>query len=295
MTSEGPEAGRAEPARGILTARDILSARLFGYAILYGARQVAGAGPLASFAPHVADPAAQARILAGELALHLGIPFARGRETEAVPEAAISVPFGRCGISGLPLEHVRFYQFTEGAADVLRPDGVESRPLREGETLLVEPGSVVRFRARPRPGRRVLVAFQTEDRTPLSGNAAPLTPEGEAPLMEAAPRLQQTTGAFCQLWQQVDAGTPQGRDRLDRFFGAMAARLVDRDDVATARAAARAAGSYDAGPSPAPFDGARQLVTTSVLDRIAAGEAALFRYPGMFGAVAPLFSLLQPG
>lgn len=290
MTGAGLEADRA------------LSTRLFGYAILYGARQVGGEGALATFAPVVADPAAQARILARELSHHLGIRSAEadagadaGEETEAVPEAAISVPFGRCGIDGLPLEHVRLYQFVDAAADVLRPGGVESRPLREGETLLVEPGSVVRFRARPRPGRRVLVAFQTEDRTPLFGNASPLTPEGEDPSMEAAQRLRQTTGAFCQLWQQIDAGSQQGRERLERFFAQMATRLVDPREVAAARAAARAAGSYDAGPSPALFDRARQLVTTAVLGRIAAGETALFRYPGMFGAVAPLFSLLQPG
>ena len=224
MTGEGPEADRAEPARRIL------SARLFGYAILYGVRQVGGAGALTTFVPVAADPAAQARILAGELSRHLGIPFAAAgaRETEVVPEAAISVPF--CGIDGLPLEHVRFYQFVDAAADVLRPNGVESRPLREGETLLIETGSVVRFRARPRPGRRVLVAFQTEDRTPLFGNAAPLTPAGEAPISEAAQRLRQTTDAFCQLWQQIDAGSQQGRDRLERFFGEMAARLVDQRD-----------------------------------------------------------------
>ena len=38
--------------------------------------------------------------------------------------------------------------------------------------------------------------------------------------------------------------------------------------------------------------GVRDIERTAA---VAAGEAALFRYPGMFGAVAPLFSLLQPG
>lgn len=268
-----------------------LAARLFGYAILYPARRVGD-----SYEAVSADPTGEARALAAELGRHLGLGSVDGADLPAATgPVAVSIPFGRCGVDGRPLEHVRLYQMSEGAVDFLRPGGVESRPLAEGQTVLVEPGSIVRFRAWPRPGRRVLVAFQTEDRTPLLGNAAPLTPEGEAPKADAAGRLKQTSDAFARLWARVEAGAPDGRQRLEGFFGEMAVRLAGRPEVESAQRAAREGGSYVAGGSADLFDRARALVTAPVLARIEAQDGAVFRYPGMFGAVAPLFSLLTRG
>ena len=92
-----------------------------------------------------------------------------------------SLPFGRCGIQGRPREHIIAHFCAEAYIDVLSMDGVETQPLAAGEIADIEPGSVVRFRARPLEHHCVLVAFQTEDRTPLLGHAAPLTLDGEVP------------------------------------------------------------------------------------------------------------------
>ena len=261
-----------------------LGARLFGYGILYRAR-LRGDDASAACDPLPADPAEEARALADELRCHLeGGASGAG---ESPDEAGLSVPFGRCGIGGRPLEHVRLYHAARAFVDVLTPQGAASRPVEEGRTVLVSPGSVVRFRAVPRAGHRVLVAFQTEDRTPLHGHAAPLTRAGEPPPAGAEARLRQTTEAFAELWKSG------GGSSLGSFFGGMAAAVAEDPGVEAARQAAQASGSYEAGADPALFDRARALLTPGVLERIAGGEEPLFRFPGMFGAVAPLFPLLD--
>ena len=60
-----------------------------------------------------------------------------------------------------------------------------------------------------------------------------------------------------------------------------------------AQTAARAEGSYAAGPAADLFDDTSRLLTPDVIHRIRKGDATLFRFPGMFGAVAPLFPLLE--
>ena len=262
---------------------DPLGSRLFGYAILYRAR-VRGGGAAAACDPVPVDPAGEARALAGELRRHLQGGASGPGETG--DEVGLSVPFGRCGIDGRPLEHVRLYHVSRAFVDLLTPRGVRSEPVEEGRTVLVAPGSIVRFRAVPRPGRRALVAFQTEDRSPLHGHAAPLTRPGEPPPAGAVERLRRTTEAFGELWR---AG---GGPSLDPFFTGMAASIDGDPGVEEARRAARTSGSYEAGPDPALFDRARDLLTPEVLERIAGSDESLFRFPGMFGAVAPLFPLL---
>lgn len=260
-----------------------LGARLFGYAILYPAR-LRGGGAGAACDPLPVDPAEEARALAGELRCHLeGGGSGAG---QAGDEVGLSVPFGRCGLDGRPLEHVRLYHVARAFVDVLTPGGSRSEPVEEGRTVLVAPGSVVRFRAFPRPGRRALVAFQTEDRTPLHGHAAPLTRPGDPARPGAVERLRQTTDAFGEIWSGGDGSS------LESFFAGMAATIEGDPRVEAARLAARASGSYEAGADPSLFDQARELLTPEVLERIAGAEDDIFRFPGMFGAVAPLFPLL---
>ena len=140
----------------------ILRTRLFGYAVLFRAREVLDG----AFEPVSVTAADEAQALARELELHVG--QSTGTEEAEISEIGISCPFGRCGIDGRPLEHVRILHAEQAWVDTLTPDGLQTRAVAEGETILVEPGAFVRFRGRPRPGGRVLVAFQTEDRSPLS-------------------------------------------------------------------------------------------------------------------------------
>ncbi len=266
--------------------RGILRTRLFGYAVLFRARQQTGGGIF----PVDVTPADEASALARELELHVGegsAPDAPGQgESE---EVGISVPFGRCGIAGRPLEHVRFYHVEQAWVDSLSVDGPRTRAVPEGETVLVEPGGFVRFRAVPRTGGRALIAFQTEDRSPLSGHAAALTTSGQTVPLEAGPRLIQTTAAFDSM--RADGEAAQAR--LPELFAQMASAVGENADVAGAQQAARDAGSYDAGPASVLFDDAKALLTPDIIGRIRAGDEEFFRFPGMFGAVAPLFPLLE--
>ena len=41
------------------------------------------------------------------------------------------------------------------------------------------------------------------------------------------------------------------------------------------------------------FDRQRALLDSTALERIKARDKAVFRFPGMFGAVAPLFNLID--
>ena len=260
----------------------VLRSRLFGYAILFRARRVA-----AAFEPVNVTPAEEAEALARELQLHVG--EAIESPTGSSDEVGISVPFGRCGIDGRPLEHARIYHAQEAWIDVIGPEGACSMAVAEGETILVEPGVFVRFRGRPRLGRRVLVAFQTEDRSPLAGHAAPLIGAGETVPVEAGARLACTTAAFEAL--RLDSAA--ARSRLAELFSGMAAVVENNPEVTAAQEAARDSGSYAAGASADLFEAARAMLTQEVIERIRTADPAVFRFPGMFGAVAPLFPLLE--
>jgi hypothetical protein len=156
----------------------------------------------------------------------------------------------------------------------------------------VVPGTVIRFRAKPRPGRRVLVAFQTEDRTPLLGNAAPFTLDGKVP--EAyAERLIQCHAAFDAARCLAEADPPAYRRTLDGFFSAMAQRLADNAEVTRTQSEARAQGTYLEQDQLPLFGRQRNLLTESVIERIGQQEEGLFRFPGMFGAVASLGKLVD--
>ncbi|MBT6148559.1 MAG: hypothetical protein HOH74_24200 [Gemmatimonadetes bacterium] len=261
----------------------ILQARLFGYAILFRARDVAG-----GYEAVEVDAEEEAQALARELQLHVGEVIGNS-DGGPVDELGLSVPFGRCGIEGRPLEHVRIYHAEQAWVDTLGPGEPRSTAVAEGETILVEPGAFVRFRARPRPGRRVLIAFQTEDRSPLAGHAAPLTAAGQTVPTEAGPRLDQTTAVFESLW--LDATAAQSRQA--ELFAHMATAVQNSTEVAAAQQSARDSGSYSVGGAADLFDLARSMLTEEVIERIGAADAALFRFPGMFGAVAPLFPLLD--
>ncbi|MBT6146082.1 MAG: hypothetical protein HOH74_11665, partial [Gemmatimonadetes bacterium] len=211
-----------------------LAPRLFGYATLFRAHQDAtGVSPIHAEAPE------EALALAGALARHLGleIPFSeKGAEVSATlsesGEWGVSVPFGRCGIDGRPEEHVRIFGASEAWCDRLGMDGsASSVQVEEGQTLTFLPGSVQRLRARPRNGGRVLVAFQTEDRTPLLGHAAAWAGEGVAVPEEAGERVLLTHRAFDELAQ---AGGAAIRERLGAFMTAMENRLSDDAQVAEA-------------------------------------------------------------
>lgn len=263
---------------------EILRSRLFGYAVLFRARPVEG-----GFEGVTSRPEDEAADLARELQLHAGQGVAPDSARPTVNEVGLSVPFGRCGIGGRPLEHVRIHHAQEAWLDILRADGSESRAVEEGETVLVEPGAFVRFRGTPRPGGRVLIAFQTEDRSPLSGHAAPLSAVGETVPTDAVARLNHTTATFESLRQDQTAA----RQRLADVFEDMRKVVENSPEVAVAQQNADAAGSYAAGPDGELFDAARQMLTPGIIDRIGAGDAQIFRFPGMFGAVAPLFPLLE--
>ena len=151
---------------------DPLRARLFGYGVPYRV-EVDAAGAVV---PRPADAAGEAERLCRALRQLCG-------EAHGATDGdwVYSLPFGRCGIQGRPREHIAAHFCAEAYIDVLSMDGVETQPLAVGEIADIEPGSIVRFRARPLEHHCVLVAFQTEDRTPLLGHAAPFTLDGEVP------------------------------------------------------------------------------------------------------------------
>ena len=263
---------------------DPLQVRLFGYGVPYRVEWQADGGVV----PLPTDPAREAADLARELAA-----LAQGGEG-AAPEPqswAASMPFGRCGVAARPHEHLRVFHMAEGYLDLLTVEGVEAVPLVEGRLVRVVPGTVVRLRARPRAGHRCLAAFQTEDRTPLSGNAAPFTLDGVVPDAYDQ-RLRACHGAF-------QAAAAMGRDEraacLQRFFSTMAQALEGAGDIALMQAAARAAGSYTAPDEEALYQRQQALLTVDVLRRIGAQDEDLFRFPGMFGGITTLFNALEGG
>ena len=133
------------------------------------------------------------------------------------------------------------------------------------------------------------MAFQTEDRSPLFGHATPLTATGQTVPTDPGARLEQTTAAL----QTLGLDAALARTRLRELFAHMARAVGHDADVAASQKAARAAGSYAAGPAAELFAKASRLLSPDVIHRIRGGDSTLFRFPGMFGAVAPLFPLLE--
>ena len=285
---------------------DPLRARLFGYGVPYRV-EVDGAGVVA---PRTTDAAGEAERLCHALhqlrvswgddaccpmvrAAHLSRAL---RQLPGKGEGATdgdwvySLPFGRCGIQGRPREHLIAHFCVEAYLDVLSMDGVKTQPLAAGEIVDIEPGSVVRFRARALEHCCVLVAFQTEDRTPLLGHAAPFTLDGEVP-EDWRERLVKCHAAFDAAAARASDGGH--RPLLERFFGTMAEGLADDPEIAAAQEQARCEGSYAVEEEQALFDRQHTLLDEAVLDRIRAQDEAVFRFPGMFGGVAPLFSLID--
>ncbi len=260
---------------------DPLRVRLFGYGVPYRV-EVDEVGVIA---PRLTDAAGEAERLC------LALRQLRG-EGEGAPDGdwAYSLPFGRCGIQGRPREHIIAHFCAEAYLDVLSMDGVKVQPLAAGQIADIEPGSVVRFRARPLEHHCVLVAFQTEDRTPLLGHAAPFILDGEVP-SDWRERLVKCHAAFDAAAARASAGGH--RPLLKRFFGTMAEKLAGDPEIAAAQELARCAGSYAVSAEQALFDRQRTLLNEAVLDRIRDQEEAVFRFPGMFGGVAPLFNLVD--
>ena len=266
-------------------ARTAARVRLFGYGAPYRVRLGEGntLEPL--------DTDAEA----GE-ALYRALVLLSGGQAEAQLEItgsewAYSMPFGRCGVEGLPREHLAVYFSSEAYLDVISERGLEKFKLGSGELVDIEPKTVVRLRALPQPGHRVLVAFQTEDRTPLLGNAGPFVLDGEVPEYWKE-RLVKCHADFDALAKRTESG--EHRALLERFFSTMAAQLAGNADIAVIQAEARSAGSYGGEvDESAALDHQRSLLSDEALERIRQQDAAVFRFPGMFGAVAPLFNLLD--
>ena len=266
--------------------RDPLKVRLFGYGVPYRVRftEDGGVSPLGT------GPAREAEDLARELSVLCGLGTGETfREEEAW---AVSVPFGRCGIRGLPREYIRVFHCAEGYLDRLSKEGYEEVPVEEGREIRILPGQIVRVRARPAVGRRVVVAFQTEDRTPLVGNAAPFTLDGAVP-EDYERRLVKCHAAFGWMQKAAEQDAKRFHKALDRFFGGMADRLARKEEAAQIQEAARQHGSYDVEDQAPLFARQHDLLAPEVIARIARRDDRLFRFPGMFGGIAALFNLIS--
>ena len=260
---------------------DPLRARLFGYGVPYRV-EVDEAGAVV---PKPTDAAGEAERLCRALR-QLCVEGEGATDGDWV----YSLPFGRCGVQGRPREHIVAHFCAEAYLDVLSMDGVKTQPLAAGEIADIEPGSVVRFRARSLEHCCVLVAFQTEDRTPLLGHAAPFTLDGEVP-DDWRERLVKCYAAFDTVAARVSDGGH--RPLLERFLGTMAEKLAGDPEVAAAQEQARREGSYAVADEQALFDRQCALLDEAVLARIRDQDEAVFRFPGMFGGVAPLFNLID--
>ncbi len=261
----------------------ILKTRLFGYGTPYRVQIGADGG----LVPVDTTPEEEAEALATLLS-------ALGHDLPEVPVVdtdpwAYSMPFGRCGIEGLPREHIQVHFSREAYLDVLDEEGVTTHALSNGQIAAIEPGSIVRLRARALCAGRVLVAFQTQDHTPLHGNAGPFIYDVAVP-EDWQERLVACHAAFERAAAMEAAGR---REVLSSFFAAMASGLVGGAEIGSLRSAAESAGSY-AAPDEAPFFARQQtLLDEHTVGRIRQADAGVFRFPGMFGGVAPLFSLIH--
>ena len=260
---------------------DPLRARLFGYGVPYRV-EVDAAGAVV---PKPTDAAGEAERLCRALRqLHgAGNGVSDG-------DWVYSLPFGRCGIQGRPREHIIAHFCAEAYIDVLSMDGVKTQSLAAGEIADIEPGTIVRFRARPLEHYCVLVAFQTEDRTPLLGHAAPFTLDGEVP-DDWRERLVKCHAAFDTA--AARASDVEHRLLLERFLGTMAEKLAGDPKITATQEQARCESSYAVEEEQALFDRQRALLDEAVLARIREQDEAVFRFPGMFGGVAPLFNLID--
>ncbi len=258
---------------------DPLQARLFGYGVPYRV-EVDAAGVVA---PRPTDAAGEAERLCRALRQ------LRGEGNGATDGGWVySLPFGRCGVQGRPREHIIAHFCAEAYLDVLSMDGLKTQPLAAGEIAHIEPATVVRLRARPLENHCVLVAFQTEDRTPLLGHAAPFTLDGEVP-DDWRERVVKCHAAFAATAARVGG---EHRPLLERFLGVMAEKLDGDPAIPAAQEQARCEGSYAVEDEQALFERQRTLFDEAVLARIRDQDEAVFRFPGMFGGVAPLFSLV---
>lgn len=281
---------RATESRG---AEDPLQPRLFGYGLLYRAH-LSDSGALQALEAREGD---EALALAAALSRLVGLEGARTMPGQGPPRQAadlwgVSVPFGRCGMAGRPLEHIRVHGAAEAFHDSLGPDGYRETRLEPGDTLTFQPGLMHRLRARPDQEGRVLVAFQTEDRTPLNGHAAPVSRRGQAAGTAHPGRLAGAWQAFEELRVLAATDPAAYGVELAEFMGRMAQLVGGNAELAHIQAEAAAAGTYDLTDQTALFSRQTALLTPEVIERVGRGDADLFRFPGMFGAVAPLFSLL---
>ncbi|MEC7841575.1 MAG: hypothetical protein VX911_01740 [Candidatus Latescibacterota bacterium] len=269
-----------------MASSDPLGVRLFGYGVPYQVHLSNGDGVV----PLATTPTDEAR----DLALELRVLRDGDGESFAVDANAwaFSTPFGRCGVGGLPHEHLMVHHANEAWLDLLSSSGYEQHPLRQGEITTLVPGMVARVRARPQPGRRVVVAFQTEDRTPLLGNAAPFTLDGEVP-DDYAERLIKTHAAFSSVKQMAERDPTACGETLIHFFDTMAARLAGDRQVSQIQEEARIAGAYEVEDETTSFARQRELLTDDVLARIESQDELLFRFPGMFGGITTLFNAMS--
>ena len=264
---------------------NVLSQRLFGYGIPYEIK-IDSSG---KFSPVKWEANVQALELSKTLE-----SWSREGKNYSVSESgsswAYSMPFGRCGLAGLPLEHLQVFDAEEIHIDVLSEAGLERKLMSEDDIILIRPLTVIRLRLRPKPGRRAIVAFQTEDQTPLAGNAGPYSLQGVNLSTDPFDRFVASQEAF----EQTSSMDSKNRNQeLAGFFSEMALNLKDGSELEFLQDSARSAGSYDAGDQNTFFIRQKTLLTDGVLYRISKADPELFRYPGMFGAVAPLFSLLK--
>ena len=202
------------------------------------------------------------------------------------------MPFGRCGLNGLPREHLKVFAACEASLHLLTWEGPQVVAVKPGQPVAIEPQCVVRLHARPQPGGRVLVAFQTQDRTPLMGNAAPFTLDDEVP-ERWDERLRKGHEAFTEAAGLWAGDRPAYEAALEGFFGSMAEKLEGDAAVAAVTEEARGAGSYDAADEGVFFDYQEGMIDGRLLARIRAQDPELFRFPGMFGGIATLFNCLE--
>ena len=117
---------------------DPLQVRLFGYGVPYRV-EVDGDGGVKAIDT---DAAQEADALYRSIRLLKGL--VGGSKSEKVGgEWAYSMPFGRCGVEGLPREHLVVHFSAEAHLDVLSAAGFETRRLYDGEIAHIEPGAVV--------------------------------------------------------------------------------------------------------------------------------------------------------
>jgi hypothetical protein len=256
-----------------MTGSDPLRARLFGYGVPYRVRFTQSG----EVVPLETGPAQEAAALADELEALQGFPHRSARQNEE-GEWVISMPFGRCGVNGLPREYLTVYHLREGFLDVLDAEGYTERAIVEGETLTIVPGMVIRVRARPRAGHRVLVGFQTEDRTPLLGNAAPFTLKAHA--------------AFVKMKQLASDDSTRYQTLLQGFFATMAEALAGNEEIPRIQQAARREGAYDVDDERDLSIRQQALLSPEVVERIRHQDEELFRFPGMFGGITTLFRII---